>query len=90
MQNISIGDELFISYGMKTNIKYYLYYGFTLQNNWASMSIDIDNDGVTINTSLEEIITKIKKRYNLNLDQAKEKVFSLLHNGYKNIPIKKD
>lgn len=85
---IQQGGEILDSYGSKSNIQYYLYYGFILPNNWNT-SIYVDGYNVYLNNDLEYIKDKIKKRNNIDDITAEKRLFPKLYEGLKRLPTKK-
>ena len=57
VEDINIGQEIFDSYGKKTNYRFLLNYGFTLENN------DMGEYPLTINFNNEYPLYNMKKNY---------------------------
>ena len=76
-----------VLYGNKSNIQYYLYYGFILPNNWDT-SIYVDGYNVYLNNDLEYIKNKIKKKNNIDDITAEKRLFPKLYEGLKRLPTK--
>jgi len=86
-RDIQQGGEILDSYGNKSNIQYYLYYGFILPNNWNT-SIYVDGYNVYLNNDLEYIKNKIKKKNNIDDISAEKRLFPKLYEGLKRLPTK--
>lgn len=60
-KDIEKGGEIFDSYGLKTNVQYYLYYGFTLDTGYFPISIDLYGNSIDLTTDLNNLLERTGK-----------------------------